>query len=58
MDEQMKALQQFLFEAEKEGKADKPMMIKHVDGKMVMEAIPDDILANFVFPDQLDKEDI
>lgn len=52
-DEMMKNLQKFLMEAEKEGKADKPMMIKEVDGKMVMEPIPQEILETFQFPDHL-----
>jgi hypothetical protein len=58
MDDQMKAIQKFLMEAESDGKADKPMMIKNVNGKMVMEPIPEDVMKNFVFPDQLDKDDI
>lgn len=58
MDEHMKAIQKMLMDAEAGGKADKPMMIKNVGGKMVMEPIPEDIMANFVFPDQLDKDDI
>ena len=46
----MKELQKFLMQAEKEGRADKPMMIKNVDGKMVMEEVPQDILDTFEFP--------
>lgn len=57
MNKQMQELQKFLMNAEKEGNADRPMMIKNVGGKMVMEEIPADILANFQFPD-LDKEEI
>lgn len=57
MDQQMKNLQEFLQKAESEGKADRPMMIKEVDGKMVMEPIPEEMMGNFVFPDQI-KEDI
>lgn len=54
----MEALQRFLQQAEADGKADKPMMVREVDGKMVMEPIPDDILANFHFPSELDQEDL
>lgn len=58
MNKQMEALQRFLQQAEADGKADKPMMVREVDGKMVMEPIPDDILANFHFPSELDQEDL
>jgi len=59
MDAQMKALQQFLMEAEAGGHADKPMMIKEVDGRMVMEAVPEEMMKNFVFPDSaMEKDDI
>lgn len=56
---QMEKLQEFLMSAEKEGKADRPMMIKEVNGKMVMEEIPEDIMANFKFnPEGLDAKDL
>ena len=58
MNKQMEALQRFLQQAESDGKADKPMMVREVDGKMVMEAIPDDIMANFHFPSEMDQEDL
>ena len=57
MNRQMQKLQEFLIKAEKEGNADRPMMIKNVDGKMVMEEIPADILANFQFP-EMEKEEV
>jgi hypothetical protein len=56
----MKELQKILMQAEKDGKADKPMMFKNVDGKMVMEEIPQDILDTFEFPSGMmnDKEEM
>lgn len=57
MNKQMQELQKFLMQAEADGAADKPMMIKNVDGKMVVEEIPPEVLANFHFPD-LEKEEI
>lgn len=59
----MKRMQEFLVKAEKEGRADKPMMIKEVDGQMVMEEIPKEVLDSFEFPngmmgDTIEKDEI